>query len=164
MLSKSYPSSWEFTFNLFSIELNPVCHMLALLGAHHILHVSRIRVNLSHFQPSTRLHFQYTFYTYDSSFLNLTAGMLWLWNKLCYVMLCYVMLCYVMLCYVMLCYVIYLALILHNLGHSWSIIMSLLGTYWGMVKHQPGLNIYCDIKFTHCARITAHINYQKIVN
>jgi len=26
-------------------ELNPTCHLLALLGAHHILHVSRIRVN-----------------------------------------------------------------------------------------------------------------------
>jgi hypothetical protein len=25
-------------------ELNPVCHLLSLLGAHHILHVSRIRV------------------------------------------------------------------------------------------------------------------------
>ena len=25
-------------------ELNPVCHLLALLGAHHILHFSRIRV------------------------------------------------------------------------------------------------------------------------
>ena len=24
--------------------LNPICHMLALLGAHHILHVSRIEV------------------------------------------------------------------------------------------------------------------------
>ena len=27
-------------------ELNPICHLLALLGAHHILHVSRIRVKL----------------------------------------------------------------------------------------------------------------------
>jgi hypothetical protein len=27
-------------------ELNPICHLLALLGAHHILHVSRIRVTL----------------------------------------------------------------------------------------------------------------------
>ena len=27
-------------------QLNPMCHLLALLGAHHILHVSRIRVNL----------------------------------------------------------------------------------------------------------------------
>jgi hypothetical protein len=28
----------------FIVELNPICHLLALLGAHHILHVSRIRV------------------------------------------------------------------------------------------------------------------------
>ena len=27
-------------------ELNPVCYLLALLGAHHFLHVSRIRVKL----------------------------------------------------------------------------------------------------------------------
>ena len=25
-------------------ELNPICHVLALLGAHRILHISRIRV------------------------------------------------------------------------------------------------------------------------
>jgi len=30
--------------NLLNAELNPICHLLALLGAHHILHVSRIRV------------------------------------------------------------------------------------------------------------------------
>jgi len=29
-------------------KLNPICHLLALLGAHHILHVSRIRVNRRH--------------------------------------------------------------------------------------------------------------------
>ena len=28
-------------------ELNPICHLPALLGAHHILHVSRIRVNFN---------------------------------------------------------------------------------------------------------------------
>jgi hypothetical protein len=33
-------------FNPLNAELNPICHMLALLGAHHILHVSRIRVNV----------------------------------------------------------------------------------------------------------------------
>jgi hypothetical protein len=33
------------TFNLLKGELNPTCHLLALLGAHHILQVSRIRVN-----------------------------------------------------------------------------------------------------------------------
>jgi len=26
-------------------ELNPFCHLLSLLRAHHILHISRIRVN-----------------------------------------------------------------------------------------------------------------------
>ena len=31
--------------NPLNAELNPTCHLLALLGAHHILHVSRIRVN-----------------------------------------------------------------------------------------------------------------------
>jgi len=31
-------------FNSEFKGLNPICHLLALLGAHHILHVSRIRV------------------------------------------------------------------------------------------------------------------------
>jgi len=34
----------EVHFNPLNAELNPICHLLALLGAHHILHVSRIRV------------------------------------------------------------------------------------------------------------------------
>ena len=32
--------------NPLKTQLNPICHLLALLGAHHILHVSRIRVNI----------------------------------------------------------------------------------------------------------------------
>jgi len=32
-------------FNPLNAELNPICHLLALLGARHILHVRRIRVN-----------------------------------------------------------------------------------------------------------------------
>ena len=32
--------------NPLNADLNPICHLLALLGAHHILHVSRIRVKL----------------------------------------------------------------------------------------------------------------------
>jgi hypothetical protein len=38
--------SFELTalFNPLKAELSPICHLLALLGAHHILHVSRIRV------------------------------------------------------------------------------------------------------------------------
>ena len=30
--------------NTLNAELNPICHLLRLLGAHHILHVSRLRV------------------------------------------------------------------------------------------------------------------------
>ena len=32
--------------NPLNAELNPVCHLLVLLGAHHILHVGRIRVKV----------------------------------------------------------------------------------------------------------------------
>jgi len=31
--------------NPTNAQLNPICHLLALLGTHHIVHVSRIRVN-----------------------------------------------------------------------------------------------------------------------
>jgi len=31
-------------------ELNPICYWLALLGAHHFLHVSRVRVKLLTFR------------------------------------------------------------------------------------------------------------------
>jgi len=31
--------------NPLNAELNPICHLLALLGDQHILHVSRVRVN-----------------------------------------------------------------------------------------------------------------------
>jgi hypothetical protein len=45
---KRYPGRGaEHLFNPLNIKLNPICHMLALLGAHHILHVSRIRVNVT---------------------------------------------------------------------------------------------------------------------
>jgi hypothetical protein len=30
--------------NTLKGELNPICHLLALLGAHNILHVSKLRV------------------------------------------------------------------------------------------------------------------------
>jgi hypothetical protein len=33
-------------FKPLKAALNPICHLLALLGAHHILHVSRIRVKI----------------------------------------------------------------------------------------------------------------------
>jgi hypothetical protein len=38
--------TWEDKINPLNVELNPICHLLALLGTHHILHVSRIRVKM----------------------------------------------------------------------------------------------------------------------
>jgi len=35
-------------FNPLNTKLNPTCHLLALLGAHHIFHVSSVRVNTKH--------------------------------------------------------------------------------------------------------------------
>jgi len=37
-------------FNPLKPELNPICYLLALLGAHHFLHVSRMRVKLLTFR------------------------------------------------------------------------------------------------------------------
>jgi len=38
--------TFTISFNPFKTELKPICHLLAFLGAHHILHVSRIRVKV----------------------------------------------------------------------------------------------------------------------
>jgi hypothetical protein len=35
-----------FNTNPLNTKLNPTCHLLALSEAHHILHISRIRVNI----------------------------------------------------------------------------------------------------------------------
>jgi len=41
---------WEDNINPLKPELNPICYLLALLGTHHFLHVSRIRVKLLTFR------------------------------------------------------------------------------------------------------------------
>jgi hypothetical protein len=45
----SYKNTYSRTFSInpLNAELNPICHLLALLGTHHIFHISRIRVNFS---------------------------------------------------------------------------------------------------------------------
>ena len=54
-------------FNPLNTELNPVCYLLALLGAHHFLHVSRIRVK----SLTLRLLMSYIYiYIYDISSLR----------------------------------------------------------------------------------------------
>ena len=37
-------SKKKMAINPLNAELNPICHLLALVGAHNILHVSRIKV------------------------------------------------------------------------------------------------------------------------
>jgi hypothetical protein len=39
--------------NPLNTKLNPICHLLALLGAHPILHISRIRVKANHLNTIT---------------------------------------------------------------------------------------------------------------
>jgi hypothetical protein len=50
---ETIPSSVSSVFylNPLNAELNPVCHLLALLGARHIFHVSELRVNKKTFDP-----------------------------------------------------------------------------------------------------------------
>jgi len=40
------PLKFLKVFNPSNPELNPICYLLALLGAHHFLHVCRIRVKI----------------------------------------------------------------------------------------------------------------------
>ena len=42
----SKPTKAFDLLNPLNAEINTICHLLALLGAHHILHVSRIWVNI----------------------------------------------------------------------------------------------------------------------
>ena len=44
--------------NPLNAELNSIRHSLELVGAHHILHVSRVRVNGSAFCCRSRVHLQ----------------------------------------------------------------------------------------------------------
>ena len=59
--------------NPLNAELNPICYLLALLGAHHFLHVSRIRVK----SLTLRLlmsHIYIYVYIYDISSLRVITS------------------------------------------------------------------------------------------
>ena len=72
--------------NPLNPDLNPICYLLALLGAHHFLHVSRIRVKLLTF----RLLMSYI-YIYGAPILDVSrshndaaqsVGLLWTSDQL----------------------------------------------------------------------------------
>ena len=44
MASYTHKSGHQSVINPLNAELNPICYLMALLGAHHFLHVSRIGV------------------------------------------------------------------------------------------------------------------------
>jgi len=48
------------SFNPLNAEVNPICHLLALLGAHHILHISKKRVNIN-FQLNLKVNNSLTY-------------------------------------------------------------------------------------------------------
>ena len=50
LLHRTSSSLYTNWFNPLNPELNPICYLLALFGAHHFLHVSRIRVKLLTFR------------------------------------------------------------------------------------------------------------------
>ena len=73
--------------NLLNTELNPICHLLALLGAHPIFHISRIRVNITMkiltfmgpcivriFQYISNKMQRYTVYLYLETALHVSGG------------------------------------------------------------------------------------------
>jgi len=59
--------------NPLNAELNPICHLLALLGAHHILHVSRIRVNAQYRVSFIILYYDQQMHNYYTNYHNPTC-------------------------------------------------------------------------------------------
>ena len=57
-------------FNHLNAELNPICRLLALLGAHHIFHVRGLRVNklclYTRFLPKTQCGSAHSFFSFIS--------------------------------------------------------------------------------------------------
>ena len=60
-----------YIINTLNPELNPICYLLALLGAHHFLHVSRIRVKLLNFR---RLMSYIYIYIYGAPILDVSRS------------------------------------------------------------------------------------------
>jgi hypothetical protein len=58
--SPNNTSKWQMGFNSafkgLNTELNPICHLLTLLGAHHIFHVSGVKVNFVEGAVQTEQH------------------------------------------------------------------------------------------------------------
>ena len=54
--------------NTLNAELNPICYLLALLGAHHFLHVSRIRVKSLTLRLLSHIYIYIYIYTHTHTY------------------------------------------------------------------------------------------------
>jgi len=68
--------------NPLNAELNPIYHLLALLGAHHIFHVSGLRVNTVHKRVIFLSYFA-TVSTIRKTLVSLLCGISQLYRCLC---------------------------------------------------------------------------------
>ena len=67
--------------NPLNAELNPICHLLALVGVHHFLHVSRIRVKsltlrllMSYIHIYIYIHTHIYIYIYGAPILDVSRS------------------------------------------------------------------------------------------
>jgi len=59
-LSTCHPHWNDKNINPLNTELNPICRLLALLGAHHTLHISRISVKILQDIKRISINLQYS--------------------------------------------------------------------------------------------------------
>ena len=65
----------KYVLNPLNPKLNPICYLLALLGAHHFLHVSRIRVKLLTFKLLMSYIYIYIYiYIYGAPILDVSIS------------------------------------------------------------------------------------------
>ena len=64
----------QHAFNPLNAELNPICHLLALLGVHHFLHVSRIRVKSTFRLLMSYIYIYIYIYIYGAPILDVSRS------------------------------------------------------------------------------------------
>ena len=77
MLPGTVPQLFDPILNPLNAELNPICHLLALLGAHHILHVSKIGVKYVAARIAANVCVIKTYFLTDPRVLFPDSGLHW---------------------------------------------------------------------------------------
>jgi len=77
VLPGTVPQLFDPILNPLNAELNPICHLLALLGAHHILHVSKIGVKYVAARIAANVCVIKTYFLTDPRVLFPDSGLHW---------------------------------------------------------------------------------------